>query len=207
MKKQPPKIVALASGSTDKAVSILSAAGFSVTAVALTKPDVKPSDRSGFSDFIGELLTGGIDTVLLMTALGTKSIVETASATVDNERFLNALQDCQLVSGSSATTRVLEGLGLNPNLKSPSLPDWRKTLLWLESTLDLSHKRIAIESTMQDSGLVAGLESRGVRVKQIHLRTEFQVSGDDLTETLSTGETLPMAVSYTHLTLPTKRIV
>ena len=120
--------------------------------------------RSSDANLIGELLTAGIDAILFMTAAGVKSFVEQIAATTNRERLLHALQDCQLISGSSSTTAALADYGLRPSLAIEALPNWRDSLTWLESKANLSHCQIAIESTLQDSGLVAGLESRGVLV-------------------------------------------
>ena len=170
---QPIKIF-LISNPQGKLLEVLKEADFSVEVLKVADASCPPKSRGAFSDFVGELLTGGIDSVLLMTAHGANSLIEKAACTTDRARFLNALQDCQLVSGSSATTQALKEAGLEPNLAKSSLSDWRKTLLWLESSIDLSHKRIAIESTLQDSGVIAGLESRGARVRLINAHPSFQ---------------------------------
>ena len=115
-------------------------------------------------NLIGELLTAGIDAILFMTAVGVRSFVERSAATTDRKRLLHAVQDCKLISGSLTTTAALNEYGLQPALSADSLPDWRTSLQWLQTNAGLSHSQIAIESTLQDSGLVAGLESRGVCV-------------------------------------------
>ena len=165
--KRQPSTISLVSGSPDEYVAAFEANGLVTKTVPVTDAESQSSQRSEFANFVGELITGGIDTVLLMTASGTRSLIEIATATTDRERFLNGLQDSQLISGSATTTHTLAESSLTPALKVDALPGWRKTLLWLESNIDLSHKRIAIESTLQDSGLFAGLESRGVRVRRI----------------------------------------
>lgn len=119
------------------------------------------------SDFVGDLLTGGIDSVLFLTGAGVRSLVAEVTATTDRPRFLNALRDIQLLSGSDCTTDALAELDLSPAFKSPRLSSWKETLLWLESTTSLSHTYFAIESTLQGSGLIAGLERRGVRVEHV----------------------------------------
>ncbi|QEG24451.1 uroporphyrinogen decarboxylase [Mariniblastus fucicola] len=129
-----------------------------------------PARTAGqISDFVGELLTGGVDVVVVMTASGVNSLIELASATTDRDRLLHALQDCRLVSGSAATTAALAKHDLTPDLKTGRLPGWRESLRWLESSFELPHQRIVLESTLQDSGLVAGLESRGVQVRSVSL--------------------------------------
>ncbi len=153
-------------------------AGLEACCVQLEPSDVSPVCRREFTDFIGELLTGRIDAVLLMTSLGTELLRARAIETTDETRFLNALQDCQLISGSSATTKLLHEWGLAPTLEARKLSGWRSTLQWLESEIELSNKRIAIESTLQDSGLIAGLESRGVRVRKMApLESQQELAG------------------------------
>ena len=175
--KHLPKTV-LVSDQPDEFVSAFEKAGVE-THVASLSPSDNSTNRAPIANFVGELLTGGFDAVLLMTATGTRSLIEKATATTERTRFLNALQDCQLlVSGSSATTRILGQHGLTPALQTDQLPQWRTSLIWLEQKLDLSHQKIAVESTSQDSGLVAGLESRGVLVHTVSPLDSAQVIED-----------------------------
>ena len=158
--------------------------------------DVRPFCRREFADLVGELLTGGIDAVLLMTGAGTRLLCERAAAFTDRERFLNSLQDCQLVSGSAFTTESLQRLGLSPTWLSDRLPGWRETLKWLQTEIQLTNKCIAVESTLQDRGLVAGLESRGARV--------LPMAPFELPEELSTriGTVLSACSEETVLAVP-----
>ena len=151
--KHLPKTV-LVSDKPDEFVSAFEKAGVE-THVASLSPSDNSTNRAPIANFVGELLTGGFDAVLLMTATGTRSLIEKATATTERTRFLNALQDCQLlVSGSSATTRILGQHGLTPALQTDQLPQWRTSLIWLEQKLDLSHQKIAVESTSQDLSLI-----------------------------------------------------
>ena len=173
-----PSKVGLFSDSPEGFFAAFEAAGLDAKPARLVKVDNQPSNHSKITNFVGELLTGGIETVLLVTAHGTRSLIHHASATTDRDRFLNALQDSQLVSGSVATTIALAELGLSPALKTHALSGWRKSLKWLESSIELSHRRFAIESTLQDAGLVAGLESRGVRVRRIGINAAPRIFDD-----------------------------
>ena len=193
--KRQPSTISLVSGSPDEYVAAFEANGLVAKTVPVTDAESQSSQRSEFANFVGELITGGIDTVLLMTASGTRSLIEIATATTDRERFLNGLQDSQLISGSAATTHTLAESSLTPALKVDALPGWRKTLLWLESNIDLSHKRIAIESTLQDSGLFAGLESRGVRVRRIKPHASWPTAEINQLSNGSNGETLVLLVT------------
>lgn len=182
MNRQPQKINLLAdsrSGFVAAFETALESAGFSTHLRKFSQPEAPFTDQGKIKDFVGELLTGGVDAIVLMTAHGTRALIDVATSTTDRDRFLNALQDCQLVSGSDVVTGVLEEFGLAPAIQASGMVRWRKTLLWLESSLDLSHKRIVVESTLQDSGLVAGLESRGVKVRKLKPHGTRIVINDD----------------------------
>ena len=159
-------VVVPSSGQQAELEIALKAARMDVEVIQFEPADLQ-RDRNELADFVGELLTGGVDAVLLLTGAGARLLFEQAIVTTDRDRVLNSLQDCQLVSGSAATTNILIELGLTPMLRAAKMPDWRNTLKWLESEIELTQKRIAIESTLQDSGLVAGLESRGSRVRKL----------------------------------------
>lgn len=170
-------------------------AGLEARCVQLEPSNISPVCHREFADFIGELLTGRIDAVLLMTGLGAELLRTRAIETMDETRFLNALQDCQLVSGSSATTRLLRSWGLSPALESRKLSGWRHALQWLESKIELSNKRFAIESTLQDSGLIAGLESRGVRVRKIaRIESQQELAGRIESGLSTSGENTTLVV-------------
>ncbi len=170
----PVHKIVLIANEHDGIVDAFETKGLEAVLVQLETTDLNNVNRRGLADFVGELLTGGIDAVLLMSGAGAASLINRAIKVADQTRFLNALQDTQLISGSDATTKALAALGLVPLLQSEKLTDWRKTLQWLESDLELAQKRIAIESTLQDDGLVAGLESRGARVRKISPLTSQQ---------------------------------
>ena len=72
-----------------------------------------------------------------------------------------------MLSGSDCTTEALAEFDLKPAFNASRLSSWRETLLWLEATTRLSHTYFAIESTLQGSGLIASLETRGVRVEHV----------------------------------------
>ena len=193
--KRQPSTISLVSGSPDEFAAAFEANGLVAKPIPVNIAESQPSQRNEFANFVGELITGGIDSVLLMTSWGTGSLIEIATATTDRERFLNGLQDSQLLSGSAATTRTLGESSLTPALKADALHGWRKTLLWLESNIELSNRRIAIESTLQDSGLFAGLESRGVRVRPIKPHATLPTIESDLLSACSNDEPLVMFVT------------
>lgn len=125
------------------------------------------SNRIWLDRFVGDLLTGKIDAVVMMTSQGAHDLVAAATAIAESTRFLGAIQDCQLVSGSIATTAALRKYGLVPSDLADRLTSWRDTLKFLERQIELSQKRIAIESTLQDHGLLSGLEARGTRPQRL----------------------------------------
>ena len=122
------------------------------------------TNNASHSNLVGELLTAGIDAILFMSASGVRDFIENTAATTQRQRLLHALQDCQLISGSTLATQTLLEYGLQPTLSKDALPNWRASLAWLSSQASLSHAQLAMESTLQDSALVAGLERCGVLV-------------------------------------------
>ena len=138
---------------------------------------ISPRDRGGceswLDQFIADLLTGKIDVAVFMTANGVRTLVETAAQFTDRTRVLNGLQDCRLVSASEVTTEAMKSLGLTAKTTSHQSTTWRETLRWLETEIELPQKRIALQSTLQDQGLIAGLEARGAHVSKICDRPGF----------------------------------
>ena len=70
-----PSKVGLFSDSPEGFFAAFEAAGLDAKPARLVKVDNQPSNHSKITNFVGELLTGGIETVLLVTAHGTRSLI------------------------------------------------------------------------------------------------------------------------------------
>lgn len=124
------------------------------------------------ADFGNEVLTGGVDTLLLITGPGTREILSGALRTVPRKRFLQSLDDLTIVSAGPQATQALSAWNLEPTLQLPRLrapgnSPWRDILMGLDRQWQAVHQRIAIEATADVNSLVSGLEARGADVLRL----------------------------------------
>ncbi len=113
-------------------------------------------------NFAGQLMTARLDGALLLSAAGTRQLLERAADLEDSVRFLDALRDARLVIAGQGAARVLERQGIRPQMILASSSDWRLILNQLATLPEMNSTRLVIESTRHDVALRAGLESRGV---------------------------------------------
>lgn len=121
------------------------------------------------SSLAGQLMTAGIDGVVLFSGAGSVHLLERAGGLADPERFFSALADVRLLVAGPSAARVLERRGIRVPQVFDSLADWRPILDRISLLPELAGSRLAVESTVFDLPLRAGLESRGVSAEDLPL--------------------------------------
>ena len=126
--------------------------------------DIKYSSDKQLSDFAHEIMTGGIDCVVLFTALGLRRLDQLVTQSHERERFYNCLRDTTLVAVGTEVLNELNELGVKADIRLGDETQWREILNALEKKFDLLKCHVSIEWTHEIHGLRAGLEARGATV-------------------------------------------
>jgi len=130
--------------------------------------EVPLSENPAAMDFIGELEAGRLDFVILLTGVGTRTLVAAVATRYSRERVAAALQRATVVARGPKPVAALKELGLTPNISVPEPNTWRDILSELDSKADIRGRRIAVqEYGVTNRELIAGLEARGAEVVRV----------------------------------------
>ncbi len=131
--------------------------------------EVPLEDNPAALQFATELLAGRIDTVVLLTGVGTRALVAAVETAFPRAEFLAALGRIPTVVRGPKPQAVLRELGVPIALAVPEPNTWRELLSALdEAAIPLQGRRVAVqEYGRSNPELLAGLEARGASVMQV----------------------------------------
>lgn len=136
--------------------------------IAPSMREIPLSENSAAIDFIGQLEAGKFDVLILLTGVGTRTLVAAVASQYSCERVAAALQRVTLVARGPKPVAALKELGLTPNISVPEPNTWRDILSELDSKADIKGRRIAVqEYGITNRELIAGLEARGAKVVRV----------------------------------------
>lgn len=136
--------------------------------IAPSLREIPLSENSAAIDFIGQLEAGKFDVLILLTGVGTRTLVAAVASEYPKERVTTALQRVTLVARGPKPVAALKELGLTPNISVPEPNTWRDILSELDSQADIRGRRIAVqEYGITNRELIAGLEARGAKVVRV----------------------------------------
>lgn len=140
-------------------------------------PSVSPSMREvplehnqAAIDFANRLITGGIDVIIFLTGVGTRTLVRQVERHVNREQFLAAVSDIKSVVRGPKPQAALRELGLTPTFVVPEPNTWRELLATLDEKLPVANLVVGLqEYGVSNRSLLAGLEARGAIVDAVHV--------------------------------------
>ncbi|TAK06829.1 uroporphyrinogen-III synthase [bacterium] len=136
--------------------------------IAPSMREIPLSESSAAIDFFPRLEAGGFDYLILLTGVGTRTLVEAIASRYSRERIVAALQKSALVVRGPKPAAALRELGLKPTISVPEPNTWREVLSELETKVDIKGRRVAVqEYGKANPELIAGLEARGARVVRV----------------------------------------
>jgi uroporphyrinogen-III synthase len=119
-------------------------------------------------ELLGQIEAGEFDLLILLTGVGTRTLRQILLSQFSEERIRAALKNVRLVARGPKPVAALKEWGLIPTLTVPEPNTWREILSVIDSALDLSGKRIAIqEYGIPNRDLVTALEERGASVRSV----------------------------------------
>lgn len=136
--------------------------------IAPSLREIPLGENKAAVDFIGQLEAGKFDFVILLTGVGTRTLVAAVASKYSRERVAAALRRVTVVARGPKPVAALKELGLTPNITVPEPNTWRDILTELDSQADIRGRRVAVqEYGITNRELIAGLESRGAEVVRV----------------------------------------
>lgn len=138
---------------------------------ALAAPALREVVLSGNGEalaFAQALREGAFDTLVLMTGVGTRALLDEMAPALDRPAFLAALAPVQVIARGPKPSAVLRELGLRDFLTVPAPNTWRELLAALVARGPLAGQRIAVQEHGAPSvELYAALREAGASVTAV----------------------------------------
>lgn len=136
--------------------------------VAPSMREVPLAENSAPLEFFQKLQAGEIDIVILLTGVGTRTMVEALAFEYSKEQISALLGSVTLVARGPKPVAALKELGLQPTFMAPEPNTWKEVLLVLDSNVLLPGKRVAVqEYGITNQELLSGLEARGAQIFRV----------------------------------------
>lgn len=136
--------------------------------IAPSMRELPLGENSAALDFVRKLEAGEIDFVVLLTGVGTRTLVEAVGGSYSRERLAALLRRVPLVARGPKPVAALRELGLQPDIAVPEPNTWREILAEIDKKAELKGKRVAVqEYGVTNPELIAGLEVRGAKVLRV----------------------------------------
>jgi len=136
--------------------------------VAPSMREVPLQDNTEVLQFGEELLARQFDMVILLTGVGTRTMVEVLQTRHPLDRIKAGLARVSLVARGPKPIAALKELGLTPEISVPEPNTWRDILQALDARKTLSGLRIAVqEYGVSNAELLEGLRERGAVVSHV----------------------------------------
>jgi uroporphyrinogen decarboxylase len=96
--------------------------------------ELPQSDNDHAIDFAHRLLTGEITTVIFLTGVGFRYLLEAIETRVDRQRFLDCLSDITTIVRGPKPAAALKEVGIQPTLRVAEPNTWREILVLIDET-------------------------------------------------------------------------
>lgn len=162
-------VAAFESRMADRMAALISRHG-GIPLVAPSMQEIPLENNSEALNFADHLMTGSIDMLILLTGVGTRTLVDVWKTRFSLEDITHALMQTTLLARGPKSSAALKELGLTPHIAVPEPNTWETILHTLDTFKPdgLSNLRIAIqEYGAPNKDLVEGLTKRGAHVTTV----------------------------------------
>jgi uroporphyrinogen-III synthase len=136
--------------------------------VAPSMREVPLAENTAPLKFFQQLEGGEVDLVILLTGVGTRTMVEAVASRYTKERISELLGSTVTVARGPKPVAALKELNLRPTITAEEPNTWREILSALDANLQIRGKRIAIqEYGVSNRELIASLEARGAEITPV----------------------------------------
>jgi uroporphyrinogen decarboxylase len=116
-------------------------------------------------EFAHRLLDGSVDTVIAMTGVGFKYLVDVLSTRYPRQKLLDFLCDITTIARGPKPNAAMHQLGVTASYKVAAPHTWRDILTLVDANGLANNRHIAVlEYGETNPSLIAGLEARGANV-------------------------------------------
>jgi uroporphyrinogen-III synthase len=130
--------------------------------------EIPLSDNTAVLEFGKRLLAGHFEMVILLTGVGTKTMIEILQTAHPLDFVKAALARTTVLARGPKPVAALKELGLTPSITVPEPNTWRDILQLLDERGSLIEVRIAVqEYGVSNPDLLAALRQRGAQVTQV----------------------------------------
>lgn len=136
--------------------------------VAPSMREVPLAENSAPIELFQKIEAGRIDLVILLTGVGTRTMVDGLAIHYSRERIAALLGRVTLLARGPKPVAALKELGLQPAFTAPEPNTWKEVLEVLDSNVQLKGKRVAVQEygiTNQD--LLSGLAARSAEILRV----------------------------------------
>jgi len=141
-----------------------------IPVVAPSMQETPLSDHPQALAFGETLLSGQIDLIVFLTGVGCRTLFDILETRFPRDAVKDALEKTVLVVRGPKPTRVVNSLGLHPQIQVPEPNTWRDILHALDVSFPegLMGKRVAVqEYGVSNSELLEGIRQRGAQVTPV----------------------------------------
>ena len=119
-------------------------------------------------DFGDRLLAGEWDLLILLTGVGTRTLVQALETRHPRERIVAALGRTARVCRGPKPVAALKAMGLDPGITVPEPNTWVELLKTIDEKAPVGGRRVAVqEYGISNLELLRGLQERGARVSRV----------------------------------------
>jgi uroporphyrinogen decarboxylase len=128
-----------------------------------------PLDQNHEALALGDrLLRGEIDILILLTGVGTRTLVQILETRQPREKVLKALSEVVRVCRGPKPVAALRALGIDPGITVPEPNTWQELLTTLDERAPVRGRRVAVqEYGISNLELLQGLRERGAEVIRV----------------------------------------
>ena len=136
--------------------------------VAPALREIPLKDNSAALQFGEQLLTEGLDVLVLLTGAGTTTLFEILHSRHSTDRIRSALKETVLIARGPKPVAALKALGFQPTLTVPEPNTWVDVVSTLDAHRPVKGLRVAVqEYGLPNRDLLEALKQRGASVASV----------------------------------------
>jgi uroporphyrinogen decarboxylase len=136
--------------------------------VAPSMREVPLEEQAEALAFGDRLLAGAFDILILMTGVGTRTLVRTLETRHPREAILDALRRATRVCRGPKPIAALREMGIDPGITVPPPNTWLEVLETLDEKAPVRGRRVAVqEYGISNLEMLQGLRERGAEVTRV----------------------------------------
>lgn len=136
--------------------------------VAPSMREIPLAENPAARELLDHLRRGEIDVVVLLTGVGTRTLVAALADACPADQLVALLRATTIVARGPKPVAALREIGLAPDITAPEPNTWQELLAAVDAKVSIGGKRVAVqEYGITNPELLAGLEARGATVLRV----------------------------------------